>query len=47
MADLDQAVAEIEYRGIPSPPIEVVAGAGRKASVTDPEGNTITFIEVE
>ncbi len=47
VADLDEAVAQIERRGLPSPPIETIAGAGRKASVTDLEGNTITFIQVE
>jgi predicted enzyme related to lactoylglutathione lyase len=44
--DLDQAVAEIADRGLDRPPIETIVGTGRKAPVVDPEGNTITLIEV-
>jgi predicted enzyme related to lactoylglutathione lyase len=45
--DLVAAVHEIGDRGIISPPIETIVGAGRKASFTDPEGNVISFIEVD
>ena len=44
--DLDQAVAEIEGRGLSKPTIETIEAAGRKAPVVDPEGNTVTLIEV-
>ena len=46
VANLDEAVAQIEGRGLPSPFLEIIEGAGRKASFTDPEGNTIAFIEI-
>jgi predicted enzyme related to lactoylglutathione lyase len=45
--DLERAMAEIEDRGITGASIEIVAGAGRKASMADPDGNTVTFIEVD
>lgn len=45
--DLDEAVAELGGRGLESSEVEVIAGAGRKATVTDPEGNRISFVEVE
>jgi predicted enzyme related to lactoylglutathione lyase len=44
--DLDAAVAELAGRGMDRPRIEIVGGAGRKAPVVDPEGNTVTLIEV-
>lgn len=44
--DLNQTVAELAERGFHRPPIETVADAGRKAPVTDPEGNVLTFVEV-
>jgi predicted enzyme related to lactoylglutathione lyase len=44
--DLDQAVAEIEDRGLSKPTIQTIEGAGRRAPVVDPEGNTVTLIEV-
>jgi hypothetical protein len=47
VADLNKTVAGFEHRGLRRAPIETIAGAGRKAVVTDPEGNMITFIEVE
>lgn len=46
VADLDETVAVIEDRGLRSAPIETIAGARRKAALTDPEGNMTTFIEV-
>jgi predicted enzyme related to lactoylglutathione lyase len=44
--DLDATMTEIGERGITGAAIEIVADAGRKASVADADGNTITFIEV-
>lgn len=46
VSDLDEAVADLEARGISSGPIETVGDAGRKATVTDPEGNSIALIQV-
>ncbi len=46
VADLDTTVAEIEGRGLSAGPIEVVGDAGRRSSFTDPDGNTLGFIEV-
>ena len=44
--DLDRALAEIAGRGLGRPSVETIEGAGRKAPVVDPEGNTINLIEV-
>jgi predicted enzyme related to lactoylglutathione lyase len=44
--DLDMAIAEIERRGLPCRPIEIVEGAGRKGAFIDPDGNTVTYLEV-
>jgi len=44
--DLDHAVAEMADRGLATSPIETIEGAGRKAPVVDPEGNTVNLIEV-
>jgi predicted enzyme related to lactoylglutathione lyase len=46
VSDLDGAVREVAARGITSAPIEVVGEAGRKARISDPEGNTISLIQV-
>jgi predicted enzyme related to lactoylglutathione lyase len=46
VSNLDQALADIEARGITSAAIELVGDAGRKAELTDPDGNSINFIEV-
>jgi predicted enzyme related to lactoylglutathione lyase len=47
VADLEQTLGQMASRGIDVPPIETIGEAGRKASVADPEGNTIALIEVE
>jgi predicted enzyme related to lactoylglutathione lyase len=47
VADLDEVLTEVAGRGLTSAPVEAMPGAGRKASFTDPEGNTISFIQVE
>jgi predicted enzyme related to lactoylglutathione lyase len=44
--DLDETVAEIAARGIISEPVVMVGASGRKASVIDADGNTLSFIEV-
>jgi len=44
--DLDRALAEIAGRGLARPSVETIEGAGRKAPVVAPEGNTINLIEV-
>lgn len=46
VADLDKAVAEVASRGITGGPVELVGTAGRKATFTDTEGNSVAFIEV-
>lgn len=46
VADLDRAVGELATRGVDAGPIESVGDAGRKATLTDPDGNAISLIEV-
>jgi predicted enzyme related to lactoylglutathione lyase len=46
VSDLAETVSDLADRGIASGPIEDVGTAGRKAIVTDPEGNTIALIHV-
>ena len=41
--DLDDQVAQFRARGLPVGPIGVVAGSVRRAVISDPEGNRITF----
>lgn len=43
--DLEAEIASINDRGILASPIQTVPG-GRKAEVTDPDGNVITLVEV-
>jgi predicted enzyme related to lactoylglutathione lyase len=47
VADLEKALAEMTDRGISTPPIEAVPGAGRKAPLTDPDGNMVALAEVD
>jgi predicted enzyme related to lactoylglutathione lyase len=47
VSDLDQIVDAIVERGIGRPAVETIPGVGRKAPVVDPEGNVVTFIEVD
>jgi predicted enzyme related to lactoylglutathione lyase len=44
--DLDAYVAEIAGRGLAVDSIETLRGVGRRAEITDPAGNRITFAEV-
>jgi predicted enzyme related to lactoylglutathione lyase len=46
VADLEVAVGEIGTQGISGSAIEKIGDAGRKANFTDPDGNTVSFIEV-
>jgi glyoxylase I family protein len=46
VADLEAAVAEIRSHGLIGSTIDKVGDAGRKANFTDPDGNTVSFIEV-
>ena len=44
--DLGQALADLVRRGLPRPDVEQVNEGARKATLTDPEGNVLAFIEV-
>jgi predicted enzyme related to lactoylglutathione lyase len=44
--DLEHRVADIAERGLAMGEIEALPGVGRKAVITDPEGNMITFAEL-
>jgi predicted enzyme related to lactoylglutathione lyase len=46
VAGLDAMCDELRGRGVVPGPIEPVGTAGRKALVTDPEGNTIGLAEL-
>jgi predicted enzyme related to lactoylglutathione lyase len=44
--DLERSATELLERGIPIGAIETVGDAARKATIVDPAGNSIAFIEV-
>ena len=44
--DLDDATASLEARGIAVESAETVGTAGRKAWLSDPDGNSLVLIEV-
>jgi len=46
VGDLDATLAELDARGIRPPSVEDVGDAGRRATVRDPDGNTVAIIEV-
>jgi len=46
VGDLDATLAELGTRGIEPVSVEVVDGGARKATVLDPDGNTVAIIEV-
>jgi len=46
VADLDATLAELGSRGVVPIRTEVVGDAGRKATVLDPDGNSVAIIEV-
>ena len=43
--DLDDQLAELTERGLRAGPIDTAPGRFRRAMITDPEGNTITFAQ--
>jgi predicted enzyme related to lactoylglutathione lyase len=43
--DLEAHVAALAARGLATGPVETVPGVVRRAVITDPDGNTITFGE--
>ncbi len=46
VADLDEATAALQARGIRVGAAEKVGTAGRKAWLSDPDGNSVALIEV-
>jgi predicted enzyme related to lactoylglutathione lyase len=46
VADLDDAVADVGRRGLRPDSVEQVGDAGRKAIFTDPDGNSVSMLEV-
>jgi hypothetical protein len=44
--DLDASVSELSTRGFQSGAIEVIQGAGRKCLITEPDGNSVSPIEI-
>lgn len=46
VADLEAQLAELAATGISAGPVEEIGSAGRKATVVDPDGNRISFVEV-
>lgn len=46
VSDLDAELAALRSRGIESEVVEQVGGGGRKATLRDPDGNTVALIEV-
>jgi hypothetical protein len=44
--DLGASLAEIAGRGIVTGAIEEIPGAGRKAVMTDPDGNAVSLVEI-
>jgi hypothetical protein len=46
VSDLDATMAELGRRRISPAAVEEIEGSGRKATVLDPDGNTVAIIEV-
>lgn len=46
VADLDATRMHVAERGILTEDIQVIPGAGRKATFDDPDGNTIALVEL-
>jgi glyoxalase/bleomycin resistance protein/dioxygenase superfamily protein len=46
VGDLDATLAELAGRGITAQTVEEVGDAARKATVFDPDGNSVAIIEV-
>src|SRR5271157_2340895 len=46
VGDLDATLAELGRRGLSPQTVEEVGDAGRKATLLDPDGNSVAIIEV-
>ena len=46
VGDLNATLAELAGRGVSAESVEDVGDAGRKATVIDPDGNSVALIEV-
>ena len=46
VSNLDLTLDEIAGRGLTTPEVELIERAGRKASMVDPEGNSLALIHV-
>jgi predicted enzyme related to lactoylglutathione lyase len=46
VAGLDGALEELGHRGVAVASTETVPGAGRKAWLVDPDGNSVAILEV-
>jgi predicted enzyme related to lactoylglutathione lyase len=46
VADIDETVASLAARGVPSGPVEPEGDAGRKAVLFDPAGNRVELLEI-
>jgi hypothetical protein len=44
--DLDAVLSEVGGRGFEPGRIEVIPGAGRKSVISDPDGNSISILEI-
>lgn len=44
--DLDALLPEIAARGLAPGPVQEVGRAGRKSVLTDPDGNTVSIVEL-
>jgi hypothetical protein len=44
--DLDTELASLAERSISAGAVETISGAGRKATVVDPDGNSIALAQV-
>jgi predicted enzyme related to lactoylglutathione lyase len=46
VSDLDEAMTDLGARGVGIGRVESVGDGGRKATTTDPDGNTVALIQV-
>lgn len=44
--DLDGALVQVAARGIPPGPVIDIPGAGRKCMLADPDGNSVSIVEL-
>jgi predicted enzyme related to lactoylglutathione lyase len=45
--DVERCADEVASRGIATPAVEEVGTAGRKLTVTDPDGNAVSFVALK